>query len=203
MQRLLLDTHALVWWLSDVSELAENTRGHIADPRNDVFVSATTGWEIAVKRAKGKITAPRNLAALVEERGFIHLPLTFHHAERAGDLPMHHRDPFDRLCDRPGAGRGAGPCHPGRPHSPLRSPHAGGLSTRSSAATSSDRQERGASSLGRCADSASLGPVHTISDRLPALRSMKRRSAHGTHASALRAHRPCVPWVSPRVRKSK
>ncbi|MDE0453697.1 MAG: type II toxin-antitoxin system VapC family toxin [Gammaproteobacteria bacterium] len=51
---------------------------------------------MAVKRAKGKITAPHKLAALVEERGFIHLPLTFHHAEQAGDLPMHHRDPFDR-----------------------------------------------------------------------------------------------------------
>ncbi len=97
MQRLLLDTHALVWCLSDVSELAEDARGHIADPRNDVFVSAITGWEITVKRAKGKIAAPRNLAALVEERGFIHLPLTFHHAEQAGDLPMHHRDPFDRF----------------------------------------------------------------------------------------------------------
>ena len=97
MQRLLLDTHALIWWLSDVSELADSARAEIADPRNDIFVSAITGWEIAVKRAKGRITAPRNLAALVEERGFIHLPLTFHHAERAGDLPMHHRDPFDRF----------------------------------------------------------------------------------------------------------
>lgn len=97
MQRLLLDTHALIWWLSDVSELADSARAEIADPRNDIFVSAITGWEIAVKRAKGRITAPRNLGALVEERGFIHLPLTFHHAERAGDLPMHHRDPFDRF----------------------------------------------------------------------------------------------------------
>lgn len=97
MQRLLLDTHALIWWLSDVAELADGARARIADPRNEIFVSAITGWEIAVKRAKGKITAPRNLAALVEERGFIHLPLTFHHAEQAGDLPMHHRDPFDRF----------------------------------------------------------------------------------------------------------
>ena len=97
MQRLLLDTHALVWWLSDVARLTENARSHIADPRNDVFVSAVTGWEISVKRAKGQIIAPHNLAALVEERGFIHLPLTFHHAEQAGELPMHHRDPFDRF----------------------------------------------------------------------------------------------------------
>ena len=97
MQRLLLDTHALIWWLSDVSELTEDARAHIADPRNAVFVSAITGWEIAINRAKGRINAPHNLAALVEERGFIHLPLTFHHAEQAGDLPMHHRDPFDRF----------------------------------------------------------------------------------------------------------
>lgn len=97
MQRLLLDTHALIWWLSDVSELAESARAHIADARNDVFVSAISGWEISVKRAKGRITAPQNLAALIEERGFINLPLTFHHAEQAGDLPMHHRDPFDRF----------------------------------------------------------------------------------------------------------
>ena len=97
MQRLLLDTHVLLWWLSNVSELAENARVQIADPRNDVFVSAITGWEIAVKRAKGRLTAPENLAALVAERGFIHLPLTFHHAEQAGNLPVHHRDPFDRF----------------------------------------------------------------------------------------------------------
>ena len=97
MQRLLLDTHALIWWLSDVSELDQSARAQIADPRNDIFVSAITGWEIAVNRAKGRITAPQNLAAVVEERGFIHLPLTFHHAEQAGDLPIHHRDPFDRF----------------------------------------------------------------------------------------------------------
>ena len=97
MSRLLLDTHAFVWWLSDVSELAEGARSAIADPRNDIFVSAITGWEIAVKRARGRMTAPDNLTAMVEEKGFTHLPLTFFHAEQAGVLPMHHRDPFDRM----------------------------------------------------------------------------------------------------------
>ena len=97
MQRLLLDTHALVWWMSDVSRLSEAARAAIAEPRNDIFVSAITGWEIAVKRAKGRMTAPDHLSAMIEERGFTHLPLTFHHAEQAGNLPMHHRDPFDRL----------------------------------------------------------------------------------------------------------
>ena len=97
MQRLLLDTHAFVWWVTDVSKLAEGARAAIADPRNEVFVSAITGWEVAVKRAKGRMTAPDNLSAMVDEKGFTHLPLTFHHAEQAGNLPMHHRDPFDRF----------------------------------------------------------------------------------------------------------
>ena len=97
MQRLLLDTHAFVWCLSDVVKLAEDARAAIADPRNDVFVSAITGWEIAVKRAKGRMIAPDNLSAMIEERGFTHLPLTFHHAEQAGNLPTHHKDPFDRF----------------------------------------------------------------------------------------------------------
>ena len=97
MQRLLLDTHAFVWWVTDVSKLAEGARAAIADPRNEVFVSAITGWEVAVRRAKGRMTAPDNLSAMVDEKGFTHLPLTFHHAEQAGNLPMHHRDPFDRF----------------------------------------------------------------------------------------------------------
>ena len=97
MSRLLLDTHTFLWCLADVGQLSEGTRVTITNPHNDVFVSAITGWEIAVKRAKGRLVAPDNLSALIEERGFTHLPLTFDHAEQAGRLPMHHRDPFDRF----------------------------------------------------------------------------------------------------------
>ena len=97
MRRLLLDTHVFVWCLAEVSKLAEGARAAIADPRNEVFVSAITGWEIAVKRAKGRMTAPDDLLSMIDDRGFTHLPLTFHHAEQAGRLPMHHRDPFDRF----------------------------------------------------------------------------------------------------------
>ena len=97
MQRLLLDTHAFIWWLSDVPQLTRLAHDGIADRRNEVLVSAITGWEIAVKSAKGRITAPDNLGKMVTERGFTHLPLTFQHAEQAGRLPMHHRDPFDRF----------------------------------------------------------------------------------------------------------
>ena len=95
--RLLLDTHTFLWWLIDVAKLTAVTRTAIADPGNDVFVSAVTGWEIAVKKARGKLTAPDNLSAMIEEKGFRYLPRTFHHAEQAGRLPMHHRDPFDRF----------------------------------------------------------------------------------------------------------
>lgn len=97
MLRLLLDTHAFLWWLADAPQLGDSARKAIGDERNDVFVSAATGWEIAIKRAVGKLQAPENLDAMLEESGFSHLPITFFHGEQAGALPMHHRDPFDRM----------------------------------------------------------------------------------------------------------
>ena len=97
MLRLLLDTHAFLWWLADAPQLGDSARKAIGDERNDVFVSAATGWEIAIKRAVGKLQAPENLNAMVEESGFSHLSITFFHGEQAGALPMHHRDPFDRM----------------------------------------------------------------------------------------------------------
>ena len=95
--RLLLDTHTFLWWVSDWDQIAKPARQAIADPSNEVFVSAVSGWEIGVKKAKGRLTAPDNLTAVVEEKQFQHLPLTFEHAERAATLPAHHRDPFDRM----------------------------------------------------------------------------------------------------------
>ena len=97
MSRLLLDTHAFVWWASDDKRLATHAHAAIGNPRNHVFVSAISAWEVAVNMAKGHMEAPDDLAAVVDEKGFAHLPLTFHHAEHAARLPMHHRDPFDRF----------------------------------------------------------------------------------------------------------
>ena len=97
MARLLLDTHVLLWSLAEPRKLSDRARDALENAHNDVFVSAVSAWEITVKRAKGRMTAPDNLSAVIEERGFTHLPLTFHHAERAGSLPLHHRDPFDRF----------------------------------------------------------------------------------------------------------
>ena len=97
MERLLLDTHAFLWWISDDSLLQRAAHAAIANPRNQIFVSALTAWEITFKRLRGQMDAPDNLASMVDEKGFTHLPLTFHHAELAARLPQHHKDPFDRF----------------------------------------------------------------------------------------------------------
>ena len=95
--RLLLDSHSLLWWLSDVPRLGKIAYDAIASPDNEVFVSAANIWELAIKREKGALPAPYDLATLIEQRGFTPLPLSLFHAEQAASLPMHHRDPFDRM----------------------------------------------------------------------------------------------------------
>ncbi len=97
MARLLLDTHTVLWWLTDPEKLHKVAYQAIANAQNEVFVSAVSGWEIAIKRAIGKLQAPDDLEAGVEEQGFTPLSLTFHHAEQAGALPPRHGDPFDRM----------------------------------------------------------------------------------------------------------
>jgi len=97
MQRLLLDTHALIWWFTDSAKLNPQAREAIADSANEVFVSAISGLEIAIKCAQGRLKVPNNLDALITDAGFTHLPVTFSHGEQAGYLPLYHRDPFDRV----------------------------------------------------------------------------------------------------------
>ena len=97
MRRLLLDTQVLLWWRTDDPTLKRAAHQAIADPTHDIYVSAVSIWEIAIKRALGKLKAPDHLAATVEAEGFSELPVTFVHAEQAGSLPKHHGDPFDRM----------------------------------------------------------------------------------------------------------
>ena len=97
MKRLLLDTHVLLWWLSDDSQLGSKTRQVIADPRNDVYVSAASAWEISIKRSLGKLTAPDDMDSIIEDEGFDKLPISLFHGDQAGMLPEHHKDPFDRM----------------------------------------------------------------------------------------------------------
>ena len=95
--RLLLDTHVLLWALSDVVRLNKQTDSLLRDPGNEVFLSAASVWEIAIKKNQNRLRAPDNLVKIAIERGFTSLPISFSHAEAAGALPMHHRDPFDRM----------------------------------------------------------------------------------------------------------
>lgn len=97
MIRALLDTHVFLWWLGDDSRLGSPARKLIEDPSNQIYVSAASAWEIAIKKSIGKLAAPANLDAVVEEEGFEKLAISCFHGERAGELSPHHRDPFDRL----------------------------------------------------------------------------------------------------------
>ncbi len=97
MKRVLLDTHTFLWWLADNTRLGPKTKEIISDPRNEVFVSAATTWEISIKRSIGKLQAPEDMDNIAEEEGFIPLPISLFHGDQAGQLPDHHKDPFDRM----------------------------------------------------------------------------------------------------------
>jgi PIN domain nuclease of toxin-antitoxin system len=99
--RVLLGTHALLWWLVDDPKLSVRARECIASPGNTVFVSSASAWEIATKHRLGKLPeaqeAAEKLPALVRRARFTPLPITIEHAHRAGGLRAVHRDPFDRM----------------------------------------------------------------------------------------------------------
>jgi len=99
--RLLLDTHALLWWLLGDGRLAQSARDAIAGEESLVYVSAASAWEIATKTRIGKLpdaeSMAQNLAEVVQANGFLSLPISLEHGQRAGSLPGSHKDPFDRM----------------------------------------------------------------------------------------------------------
>ncbi|MBU2379458.1 MAG: type II toxin-antitoxin system VapC family toxin [Alphaproteobacteria bacterium] len=99
--RLLLDTHALVWWLEDSVRLGRDADAAIRDPANEVFVSPVSAYEIAQKHRLGKLDSAARLARSFDEdmeaEGFLGLALSSAHARLAGAMPHPHRDPFDRM----------------------------------------------------------------------------------------------------------
>lgn len=97
MSRLLVDTHALLWWLADEPVLSAAARDAIADPANEPLVSIASVWEIAIKRSLGKLSSPEDLPEQIPDEGFAWLPISAQHAWRVRELPMLHRDPFDRM----------------------------------------------------------------------------------------------------------
>jgi PIN domain nuclease of toxin-antitoxin system len=99
--RVLLDTHAFLWWLDGDKRLPVNVRRLVAEERNTIFVSAASAWEISTKFRLGRLPAAADVAAdiagCIASQGFSPLEITVQHAQRAGGLPGAHRDPFDRM----------------------------------------------------------------------------------------------------------
>ncbi|MSR81457.1 MAG: type II toxin-antitoxin system VapC family toxin [Candidatus Latescibacteria bacterium] len=98
---ILLDTHAFLWWIDDSPRLSATARKLLGNTRNQIFLSAVSGWEIAIKVALGKLTLPKNPDRFVPEQlkknGFLALPVELAHTLHVHRLPLHHPDPFDRL----------------------------------------------------------------------------------------------------------
>lgn len=94
---LLLDTSAFIWWVTGDPRLGSRARAAMADAERQVFVSAVSAWEIAIKRGLGKLEFDGDVGALVRQEEFDELPISIAHAHEAESLPLHHRDPFDRV----------------------------------------------------------------------------------------------------------
>jgi PIN domain nuclease of toxin-antitoxin system len=95
-RRLLLDTLVVLWWLADDPTLSDEIKRSI-DEEIDVFVSAATVWEVAIKQSLGKLVAPVDLPEKIRDSELRNLPITADHAIAAGRLPLIHGDPFDRM----------------------------------------------------------------------------------------------------------
>jgi PIN domain nuclease of toxin-antitoxin system len=93
---LLLDTHVVLWWLTDDPTLSDDIKTRL-DHDPDVYVSAATVWEVTIKQAAGKLTEPADLPERIRGSGFADLAISSEHAIAAGRLPLIHRDPFDRM----------------------------------------------------------------------------------------------------------
>lgn len=96
--KLVVDTHILLWWMLNDRKLTKSAQGLIADPENQVFVSSVSVWEIAIKESLGRISI--SVAELIKAIGanrFDTLSVSFAHCAALSSLPLHHKDPFDRM----------------------------------------------------------------------------------------------------------
>ena len=98
--RAIADTHALVWWLNRDPRLSAVAQKFISSSANEVLISAATAWELSIKNRSAKLNVQALLDSFedaMDEQGFSLLPISIDHALRAGALPLHHSDPFDRM----------------------------------------------------------------------------------------------------------
>jgi PIN domain nuclease of toxin-antitoxin system len=95
--KLLLDTHAALWWLAGDERFGATAAGYLSDRANQVLLSAAVVWEVAIKRSLGKLEAPDGFADALLSGGALGLPVGLRHAAAVAELPWRHRDPFDRI----------------------------------------------------------------------------------------------------------
>jgi PIN domain nuclease of toxin-antitoxin system len=99
--KLLLDTHAFLWWVEGTPALGRRARAAVSNPDNEVFFSIASCWELAIKLSLGKLRLTQRLERFIPEQltrnGFVLFGVELRHGLRVADLPFHHRDPFDRV----------------------------------------------------------------------------------------------------------
>lgn len=95
--KYLLDTHILLQWLNNDRTLSHKISEIIANPDNIIFVSSVNTWEITIKKSLGKLEAPNDIEKAIEANEFQKLPITIEHSTYIANLPLYHKDPFDRL----------------------------------------------------------------------------------------------------------
>jgi len=93
----LLDTHIILWWLTDPNQIAPKARKIISDRKQKIYLSSASFWEMAIKKSIGKLTLPNNILEILIQTGFELLPITTQEALSVADLPLLHMDPFDRM----------------------------------------------------------------------------------------------------------
>ena len=101
MSRLLLDTHAFLWWVDDAPEITATARRAIADTKNEIYLSLASCWEMSIKSSLGKLQLTKPIERFVSDQlaanGFTLLNIELRHTAKVESLPFYHRDPFDRL----------------------------------------------------------------------------------------------------------
>lgn len=93
----LLDTHTFMWWMESGDKLSPKTKIILQDLKQEIFVSVASVWEIIIKQSKGKLKTPRNIKGGIIKAGFKVLSIELSHAIEVRKLPLHHKDPFDRM----------------------------------------------------------------------------------------------------------
>jgi len=95
--KYLLDTHVILWWLTEPEKIASKARKIISDKNNVIYTSSVSFWEMAIKTGIGRLTLPNNILEILSAEGFLMLSLTPEEGLSVADLPSIHQDPFDRM----------------------------------------------------------------------------------------------------------